>query len=121
MKKLLLNAFSLQMLEDVRANVKFYPASKYDALSGDLISYVGHEDLAIFLGVPFNRKPCKIKVGDTVYIAQYMGGRLPDGSTQLPDFSTVEFVKVVVEYPNLSILSGEVCSYSGEFYEVKPN
>jgi hypothetical protein len=88
----LLNAFSLQMLEG-DATVKF---TKVSELPEGLTSAVGHADTARVLGVEMNRINVTLKRGDTAYVAQLQGGRLPEGSTTLPEGFTFKFIKVEV-------------------------
>ena len=88
----LLNAFSLQMV-DVPCNVKFTEVSK---LPAGLTSAVGHQDTANVLGVEMNRINVHINKGETAYVAQLQGGRLPEGSTTLPDGFSFKFIKVEV-------------------------
>ena len=88
----LLNAFSLQMI-DVPCNVKFTEVSK---LPNGLTSAVGHQDTANVLGVEMNRINVHINKGETAYVAQLQGGRLPEGSTTLPDGFSFKFIKVEV-------------------------
>ena len=88
----LLNAFSLQMIE-TPAQVTF---TEVTSLPDGLTSAIGHADTAAVLGVPCNRVSVKIHRGETHYVAQLMGGRLPEGSTTLPDGFTFKFIKVEV-------------------------
>lgn len=88
----LLNAFSLQMLEG-DATVKF---ETVESLPSGLESAVGHQDTANVLGVPMNRVNVKLHRGDVAYVAQLMGGRLPEGSTTLPEGFTFRYIKVTV-------------------------
>jgi hypothetical protein len=108
--KVLLNAFSLQMLDTFPANVSFY---EVDRLPSDLVSFIGHKDLADLLGVNMNRLAFKIEEGDEVYVAQYVGGRLPEGTTDVPNLSIkdVKFIRVRVEY-GLGIVSNEGEEYT---------
>lgn len=93
MKKVyLLNAFSLQMLEG-DATVKFTEVSE---LPEGLTSAIGHQDTANVLGVEMNRINVTLKQGDVAFVAQLQGGRLPEGSTTLPDGFTFKFIKVEV-------------------------
>ena len=89
----LLNAFSLQMV-DVPCKVTF---EEVDALPDDLTSAIGHQDTANVLGVQMNRVNVHLSKGDTAYVAQLQGGRLPEGTTTLPDGFSFKFVKVTVE------------------------
>ena len=79
----LLNAFSLQMLEEFPASVEF---EEVQALpKKGLVSAVGHADTARVLGVEFNRQSVKLQKGNVFYVAQLQGGRLPEGATSLPE------------------------------------
>ena len=95
--KYLGNAFSMQMLRDVRADIQTYLCSKEECLSGTK-SVIGHQDLADYLGVPMNRVQTKLQEGDILYVAQYVGGRLPEGTKDIPEMDIV-YLKVVVTYP----------------------
>lgn len=92
MKAFLLNAFSLQMV-DVPCSVHF---EEVDELPSNLESAVGHADTAAVLGVACNRINVHLNRGDVAYVAQLTGGRLPEGSTTLPDGFKFKFIKVVV-------------------------
>lgn len=88
----LLNAFSLQMV-DVPCSVHF---EEVDELPDGLISAIGHQDTANVLGVPMDRVNVHLSKGDIAYVAQLQGGRLPEGSTMLPDGFSFKFIKVTV-------------------------
>jgi hypothetical protein len=89
----LANAFSLQMLEDIPSNVT---VTEVQDLPEGLESAIGHQDTANVLGVSCNRVNITLKKGDTMFVAQLMGGRLPEGSTTLPEGFTFKFLKVDV-------------------------
>ena len=93
MTKYLLNAFSLQMI-DLPSKVSF---EEVESLPEGLTSAIGHQDTANVLGVPMNRVNVHLAKGDIAYVAQLQGGRLPEGSTTLPDGFSFKFVKVTVE------------------------
>ena len=122
MKKVfLLNAFSLQMLQG-DATVRFTEVTREQVFStghwderpfndeggmptsngtemfweSDLVSAVGHQDTANVLGVPMNRVNVSLTKGDVAFVAQLQGGRLPEGSTTLPEGFTFKFIKVEV-------------------------
>ena len=84
----LLNAFSLQMI-DVPASVTF---EEVESLPEGLTSAIGHADTAAVLGVPMNRVNVKLNKGDVAYVAQLTGGRLPEGSTTLPEGFKFKFI-----------------------------
>ena len=93
----LLNAFSLQMLEG-DATVRFSEVSRDEVFSTGhrLVSAIGHQDTANVLGVEMNRINITLKKGDVAFVAQLQGGRLPEGSTTLPEGFTFKFIKVEV-------------------------
>lgn len=79
------------------ATVRVEECSKDKALAADNLSVVGHPDTANVLGVAFNRVSVKLNKGDVLYVAQIVGGRLPEGCTTLPDGYSFKFLKVTVE------------------------
>lgn len=85
------------MVSNFPATVKVAECSKQEALSSDNVSVVGHPDTAAVLGVRFNRVSVKLNKGDVLYVAQIVGGRLPEGCTTLPDGFTFKFLKVTIE------------------------
>lgn len=96
--KFLLNAFSLQMvLDQLRKSKKVVlTLEMVEEFPEELKSAVGHADTAAVLGVPMNRINVKLNAGDVAYIAQLTGGRLPEGSTTLPEGFSFDKVKVTV-------------------------
>ena len=88
----LLNAFSLQMISgDCMVHVKEVPD-----FPDNCTSFIGHEDLAKILGVPFNRGNVQLANNDTAYVVQLQGGRLPEGSTKLPEGYSFKVYKIFV-------------------------
>lgn len=87
------NAFSIQMLSNLNCSVKF---EEVETLPEGLESAIGHQDTAAVLGYPVNRVNVKLTQGDVIYVAQLMGGRLPEGSTTLPEGFSFKFIKVTV-------------------------
>ena len=90
----LVNAFSLQMLSDFPCEVK---VTEVKQVPEGLESAIGHQDTANVLGVPCNRINISLSKGDTLFVAQLVGGRLPVGSTTLPEGFTFKFLKVEVK------------------------
>lgn len=88
----LLNAFSLQIVE-TPCSIKF---TEVNSLPEGLTSAIGHQDTANVLGVPMNRMNVHLSKGDVAFVAQLMGGRLPEGSTSLPEGFHFKFIKVEV-------------------------
>lgn len=100
----LTNAFSLQMLDLEKVNtIVTTPLTEEEVkkiLSKGFVSAVGHQDtagvLTTLLGVdiPFNRINVTLTPGDSLVVAQLIGGRLPEGSTTLPEGFSFKFLKV---------------------------
>ena len=88
----LLNAFSLQMVS-TPCLVKFTEVNNLPS-KDELVSAIGHADTAAVLGVPMNRVNVTLKEGETAYIAQLQGGRLPEGSTTLPEGFSFKYIRV---------------------------
>lgn len=90
------NAFSLQMVpQNLLGSVRLAPMGRPD-LTGTTpyVSIVGHADTAAVLGVPFNRASVTLAEGDVLWVAQLMGGRLPEGATSLPEGFALQWVEV---------------------------
>ena len=97
--KYLGNAFSLQMLQNwTTANVEVKTSTLSEAVSFGVYSVIGHQDLADILGVPMNRENLTLNEEDTLYVAQYIGDRLPEGVTTLPKDATIKFFKIKIKY-----------------------
>ena len=104
MKKYLGNAFSLQMLDISQPSmVKITPLGKDDfkkELKEDFVSAVGHTDTASVLTdeldiqIDTNRVFVTLEKGDILLVAQLTGGRLPEGTTTLPDGFSFSYLKV---------------------------
>ena len=94
------NAFSLQMLQDDFATVDVTTVEKHE-IPSNCESVIGHQDLADYLGVPMNRVNLKLSRKDTLYVAQFTGGRLPEGTTMLDadQQGMLKFYCITVEYP----------------------
>ena len=96
MANYLSNAFSLQMLTSFPTTLNISECSKEEALSPLNISVVGHPDTAAVLGVKFNRVSLTLNHGDTLYVAQLQGGRLPEGCTTLPAGFSFKYFKITL-------------------------
>ena len=88
----ILNAFSLQMV-GMPSTVKF---TEVNELPQGLVSAIGHVDTARVLGFEPNRINVFLEKGDVAFVAQLVGGRLPEGSTTLPEGFHFKFIKVEV-------------------------
>ncbi len=100
MKKYLVNAFSIQMLQK-GGLVRFDEIAPED-IPADVISAVGHADTANVLTnmlgfeVPMNRAFVTLDADTELYVAQLVGGRLPEGATTLPEGFTFKFYRVTM-------------------------
>lgn len=89
----ILNAFSLQMVQAPCTIL----VEEVDSLPAGLESAIGHADTAAVLGYPMNRVNVSLKSGDEAYVAQLQGGRLPEGSTTLPEGFSFKYLRVRVQ------------------------
>lgn len=100
MRKYLTNAFSIQMLSG-SATVRFEEIDATE-VPDDVISAVGHADTAAVLSdllgfpVPMNRAFVSLEPDTEIYVAQLMGGRLPEGATTLPKGFSFKFYRVTL-------------------------
>ena len=100
MKRYLVNAFSIQMLSGP-ATVRF---DEIDAteVPADVVSAIGHADTAAVLSdllgfeIPMNRAFVTLDEETELYVAQLVGGRLPEGSTTLPEGFAFKFYRVTM-------------------------
>ena len=75
------------------------PVSAFTALSQgrEVVSCIGHADTAAILSgilgmdLPPNRVSVKLTDHDTLLVGQYIGPRLPEGATTLPEGATIEW------------------------------
>lgn len=106
MAKYLVNAFSVNMIP-AGGSISFTLVSKEEAKSiiaeGDFVSAIGHVDtMAVVnseLGTSFeaNRVSVVLNSGDSCLLAQYIGPRLPEGTTELPEGAEIRYFTVDVE------------------------
>lgn len=91
----LANAFSLQMLKDQNNIVLFKEAEQpsQEELK-KMVSAIGHQDLASILGVECKRINIALGEKDILYVAQLVGGRLPEGATTLPEGFALKWYRV---------------------------
>ena len=100
MKKFLTNAFSIQMLQK-GGLVRFDEIAPED-IPADVVSAIGHVDTANVLTnmlgfeVPMNRAFVTLEPDTEIYVAQLVGGRLPEGATTLPEGFSFKFYRVTV-------------------------
>jgi len=103
MASYLANAFSLQMIDIDTSEESFLQVTSVRAeevAEADFVSVIGHADTANVVSgilnreVKMNRQSVKLTLMDTLYVAQVVGGRLPEGATTLPEGFRIEFLKV---------------------------
>lgn len=107
------NAFSLQMLDldtDTEKVITIKPIDLNQVIDMHLAqglvkgagieSAIGHADTAAVLSdllgfdVPMNRISITLKDNEPIIVAQLVGGRLPEGSTTLPEGFKFKFLLV---------------------------
>lgn len=99
------NSFSLQMLaESSIVAVEFIesaPVLASGLMDGTVHNIVGHADTAAVLGgmvgmpgLQANRESVTLQPGDTLYVGQLVGGRLPEGATALPEGFKIQWMEV---------------------------
>ena len=96
------NAFSINMIAGLGVvTVKYIPTDPCN-IPKDVISAIGHADIANIisrdLGVKLepNRINNKLAKGETIYVAQYTGPRLPEGAISLPEGAEIVYYEVKV-------------------------
>lgn len=84
---------------------------RFDYYKQHAVSYVGHRDLAKLLDVDYNRESLKLRDGDILLVAQLMGGRLPEGATELPHNVSIKYLCMQIlknESDNNGLLETEI-------------
>ena len=101
MKKYFVNAFSIQMLK--KGGLVRFKEIDATEVPDDVVSAVGHADTAAVLSdllgfeVPMNRAFVTLDEDTEIYVAQLVGGRLPEGTTTLPEGFSFKFYRVTVQ------------------------
>lgn len=106
----LLSAFSLNMLDVTQPqqlNITLITTEDvrefHNSEDGPFESAVGHADTAaIFsnmLGLPvaFNRANVTLRCGEQAIVGQYIGPRLPEGATALPEGATIRWLLMTLK------------------------
>jgi hypothetical protein len=102
MAKYLSNAFSIQMLTGASNTVQFDEVDPQTIDQENLVSVLGHADIANVVSsvlgkeYPVNRVSNKLEKGDIMYVAQLIGGRLPEGATSLPEGFSIKWYEVTI-------------------------
>ena len=105
----LANAFSLNMLNtEVKTHVlvtkRISKEEARELLQDGFENYIGHRDLAnivsndLGITVEMNEKRPNLLLNpeDLVVVAQYVGPRLPEGATQLPENAKIDYFTVQI-------------------------
>lgn len=100
----LLNAFSLNMIAifPIAIQVEEISLEQAKSLAADTTSAVGHADTAnvfssvLGVNVPTNRATVVLNSGDKALVGQYIGPRLQEGATVLPEGATIKWLLVTL-------------------------
>jgi hypothetical protein len=101
MKKYLVNAFSIQMLQ--KGGLVRFEEIDATEVPTDVVSAIGHADTAVVLSdllgfpVSMNRINISLDEDTELYVAQLIGGRLPEGATTLPEGFSFKFYRVTLQ------------------------
>lgn len=97
------NAISGQMWSSLTAGtIKFQEVSPNE-IPINATSCIGHPDTAAVLTnllhfpVACQRINVSLQPGDMLYVAQLTGGRLPEGTTELPEGFAFKFYRYVIQ------------------------
>ena len=102
LKNVLANAFSLQMLPAGYSDMLSIESITSADIPADCESAVGHPDTARVLSAILGREiPCQrinvvLNENTALYVAQYSGGRLPEGATELPEGATFNYFRITI-------------------------
>ncbi len=94
------NAFSLQMVADNAIICKVEVSPEQVPVNAE--SIIGHKDTAAVVStilgreVSCNRESVMLTDNDVLYVAQVVGGRLPEGATTIPDGMEIKFYRITV-------------------------
>ena len=99
------NGFSLNMLGSgilYGTQIQVKPVSAELVARMPVKSGIGHTDTAALVSgilgrdIQANRATISLWPGETIVVAQYLGPRLPEGATVLPEGAAVKFVLVTI-------------------------
>jgi hypothetical protein len=99
------NAFSLNMLTEFPCSIHTKEISRDEAIRFAELgtSAIGHADTAaVFSDVletvlPANRITLSIAKDESLLVGQYVGPRLPEGATELPEGAAIKWLLVKVQ------------------------
>ena len=101
--KVLTNSFSLNMLANADEMYGMNVPIPKESIPNDVESAIGHSDTASVVStelgfdVPANRVTLQLTPEDEVYVAQYIGPRLEEGATTLPEGATIKYYRIYVK------------------------
>lgn len=117
-KYYLANAFSLSMIDMSNYQLDIQEITPEDVKSAYQVgnsvnSHVGHADTArvfesilndgykekdggVYMPIAVNRESLKLNFLDILFVGQYIGPRLPEGATTLPEGATVKWFKIQI-------------------------
>ena len=98
------NAFSLAMVDGEDLNINIREVNLPDVIHKiqNFVSIVGHKDTAAVFSsllnvkIDCNRQSIKLTANDVLYVGQLTGGRLPEGTTTLPENFKIKWLVVRV-------------------------
>lgn len=104
MIKFLCNAFSLNMLNSLTSTIRVdeLTLGQAQVMTVDVDSAVGHADTAAVFGnvlctpVPMARVTVQLVPGDQILVGQYVGPRLPEGASILPEGASIKWALVSI-------------------------
>lgn len=110
---LILNAFSASMLAEFPCSVRFTELAGPDVVrdlnridESGINSAVGHADTAavfadvLGIDIPCDARTVQIGPGDDAIVGQYIGPRLPEGCTTLPEGAAIRWLYLTVDAGN---------------------
>lgn len=97
--KTIANAISINMLPPMNVgdevNLKIKKIKEPEAAEkAEMTSVIGHPSTAAVVGVPANRANYKLAAGNTLIVAQYIGPRLEEGVTELPEGAEIQYFEI---------------------------
>ena len=98
------NAFSLQMVDTKTPYYISVCPVIPESIPAVITSCIGHTDTAAVVSaelgrdIPVNRISVHLFPGDAIYVAQLIGGRLPEGATRLPEGFSIKYMKVSIDF-----------------------
>lgn len=100
------NNFSLNMLESLNVNILVYDKAKpsfvLDVINSKPISYISSKTLLSLINTDLetsfevNSDSLSLKENDVLYVIQYIGPKLEDGETILPEEAKFKYIKIKI-------------------------